>query len=475
MPSEPPSGSARSRIDISATLRAEVRELEKLIVSYEGALEILSIEQTGRKFLLRSEFPASRMGFPVMFGTQLLEDALDFDTAVLEAAQYPDRGVAICNLARDARLVYNQIRSIHDLNDAIDRHRVALQVCRSDKCDRNATREGLVDALHEHFQRTNDVASLMEEIDLRRKDLTRFPKKSQSRLQALNELSSALWHHYNIQHDATSLTDCIAMRREVLAMISKDHPYYSLSSKRLADTIRAYSALTRDRVGAAKEAISLYRVALDTCPKGHPDRFQILTSLADALAIFRTVDAMDESIRLLREAISLPESVDPLHAPLNLAGALHARCQISGDFAKIEEPISLFRQALLHAPEDEPRRRLALHSLGILLLARFTQTNEEALLFEVVPYLREEMSYYPERDLNRAFCLIRLSQASNGRHQCSGDPAFLDESLELCRQSVDALPDDHPDRPLFLHILADASNRIRERIQPVTSVGRSIS
>ncbi|KAF8586183.1 hypothetical protein K439DRAFT_1631944, partial [Ramaria rubella] len=188
-----------------------------------------------------------------------------------------------------------------------------------------------------------------------------------------------------------------------------------------------------------------------------PDR-SMLNNLATTLGTQR--DDLNEEIALSREALTPQLPVHPhpdgSSSLSSLAGVLVTRFHREGDFADLDEAISLGREALLLPPELHSNRSFSLNNLADALFTRFEQTSQCADLDEVISLHCEALVLLPEPDPNRPLSLNNLAVALCTRFELTGQLVDLEEAISLHHDVLVLQPEPHPDRSTSLNNLTRA-------------------
>ncbi|KIJ58461.1 hypothetical protein HYDPIDRAFT_102629, partial [Hydnomerulius pinastri MD-312] len=140
-------------------------------------------------------------------------------------------------------------------------------------------------------------------------------------------------------------------------------------------------------------------------------------------------------------------------------------CQVREAHLDLDEPISLFREALDLRPHDHPDRPLVslscpnepgIINLASALLRRFEQHGDGNDLDEAIQHYRAALQLTPVGHPHRSLSLNNLASALWTRFSQRGDGNDLDEAIQHHRAALQLTPAGHPHRSLSLNNLANA-------------------
>jgi len=241
----------------------------------------------------------------------------------------------------------------------------------------------------------------------------------------------------------------------------------------LIQPLRRLAAVLETRFGLLghlkdlDEAISLYRVGVQSWVSSHPNRPEALHSLSDALKTRfdwtgRQAD-LDEAILLNREALELLRPF-PDEQPLaleRLAISLHRRFTVENLDQDLEDAIDFLEQALELRFSSHPDRPLTLSSLASALVAQYKSGSLE-VLENAIDLIRQARALQPAP---RPDILHSLADAIFQRYDDSKQAAIEDrdevsllahDAIHLTRNVLGRLPNTHPHRSTVFHDLADS-------------------
>ncbi|KZP33696.1 hypothetical protein FIBSPDRAFT_773488 [Athelia psychrophila] len=210
------------------------------------------------------------------------------------------------------------------------------------------------------------------------------------------------------------------------------------------------------------ESVAHCRSALKRHPLGHPNRSTSLDNLANALkARFDHTGQMadlEEAVIHHRSGLELrppghPNRVVSLN---NLAAALQDRFDHRGQMADLEEAAVHLRGALELCPLGHPNRSGLLMNLAAALGVRFEHTGQMTDLEEAIVHLRCALELCPLGHPSRSGPLINLANALKIRSDHTGQMADLEEAVVHYRGALELCPLGHPNRSSSLNNLAAA-------------------
>jgi tetratricopeptide (TPR) repeat protein len=229
------------------------------------------------------------------------------------------------------------------------------------------------------------------------------------------------------------------------------------SASELFKTFKQYGG-----IDTLQETIRILRQALSKIPPNDPHRHIILDNLGIALLNYYKqtgdLDALEETICLLREGLKLcpqghPQRGNSLN---NLANALRTHYEQFGDMDELAETIALHREALVLRPYGHPHRSISLSNLAIGLATDYMQSRSIEKLNEMITLHREALMLASESHPHRGASLTNLANTLLTYYEQTGYVGALEEAIRLYHESLLLLQHGHPDRGGLLSNLADA-------------------
>ncbi|WP_333735699.1 hypothetical protein [Streptomyces sp. IBSBF 2806] len=231
---------------------------------------------------------------------------------------------------------------------------------------------------------------------------------------------------------------------------------------------RAWSLVSRSflRAGdaaALSEAIRMQRLLLRSVGPGSSLRLATLNNLANALgAMFQItgeISLLDESIALISESTRLTPRGHPDEASRhnNLGIAFARRYKVTGDPANLDMAIEASRESLTRTPADAPEKPSRLSNLGNHLIARYRHSASIADLDEAVDSARQSVELaapYGNKDLST--CLNNLSQTLMARFEATQTASDVQEAIARLREALPLVEPALVDYSTYTRNLGDA-------------------
>jgi tetratricopeptide (TPR) repeat protein len=282
---------------------------------------------------------------------------------------HPLRGEALHELARALFAVAFELLGDQDaLVESIIVNREALTLRPPGHPSRDKTLNNLAAALARRFEDCGDYDLLEEAVRMHREVLRLRPLGHPGRVIALSNLSVTLTVSFEQQGSFEAVTEVIALCREAVNLCPIDHPFRYMSVSALAQSLTIRFIYQGFSVCLA-EAIELYREILHTMPEAHPRRGQQMINYGDMLLLaFREHGDACILSEVLRQTLTLLTGGVLCHDIVfnNLAGALLASSEQSGDMSLLSEAATLHQEALKLRPPGHPLRIESLDGLADL-------------------------------------------------------------------------------------------------------------
>ncbi|KAG1827894.1 CHAT domain-containing protein [Suillus variegatus] len=214
-----------------------------------------------------------------------------------------------------------------------------------------------------------------------------------------------------------------------------------------------------ENVSDLNDAMERFRLVLNQCPVGHPDRATALTNLAWACLqgyIQNDVEDIDTTTSLFRDTLALRPQHHPDH-PLslyNLTEALNWRHDKKGTAGDIREAAKLYHELLPLCPEGTYLRSIVAGENGVDYVivgcnGLPTDTSDEGIHLR-----RVVLELCPLGHRLRPRTLDMLAHAVKARFDQHGRIDDLDTSIQLHREAVSLCPSGHADCEAHLNNLA---------------------
>ena len=178
------------------------------------------------------------------------------------------------------------------------------------------------------------------------------------------------------------------------------------------------------------------REVVDATPRDHPDWFERVYSLIDALdskhSDTKEMVYFDETIQLKRDLLKAT-SIDDLKSPMLsnwLASTLWIKySKMSGAIAELDEAIQVARQSAYSNIQDLPDQDAYSDTLGLLLYSRFERIGAITDLDEAIQIEQHILKTLAKDDQSRAGYLINLSNYLRSRFTRTGTMKDIENSI----------------------------------------------
>ena len=390
-----------------------------------------------------------------------LEEAFILNQAALELRPpgHPGRGTALYIVADNLKARFWALGKSADLDEAIELHRLALDL-RSSNSDRSSSLRELGVCLWKRYNTQNTIRDLEEAITFNRAELELGP---QDRDAALHNLANNLRDRFLVLGDNTDLNEAIESHRLALDLRPAGHPQRSSSLHNLAICyLHKYSK--QGTMSDLEEAISFNRAALVLRSRGHFGRAATLYNLADALRVkfvaLGEVTVLDEATTLHRSALDLRPAgnADRPASLLSYIDCLSSRIEMTGAAADLDDRITL-NQAVLELREIDHIDHTSYSILQCHLEEQLQQLDTKADLDECISLGRVILALCEPEDPTRVTALLRLASVLFSRFQKDGKITDLQEAIKFGRTVMEHCPPGNPDHAVHLNSLV---NHLRE-------------
>jgi tetratricopeptide (TPR) repeat protein len=207
--------------------------------------------------------------------------------------------------------------------------------------------------------------------------------------------------------------------------------------------------------GSGEEAIEVGRAAV-AATGGSPEHSAAANNLA--LALWARYDSTGEGALLrqaadiLRDALEAasPDDEHRVRYQANLGLALRDLHLAFGQDDVLRTAVTELRRALDMAGPEHPDAPAIAGNLGLALQDLAEQTGERAELREAIDLLRAVVDAGDPGDPDHGRNLSNLSTALQDWYEMASDAAALEESVRLARAAVEITPADHPHLPARL-------------------------
>ncbi|KAG1771177.1 CHAT domain-containing protein [Suillus placidus] len=368
-----------------------------------------------------------------------------------------------CEIARDTDAGHAQFAAyatsedISQLNTAVEHFQLVLDQCPVSHPDHAAALTNIAWARLLGYIR-NDLQDIDGITSLFREALALRPQRHSDYPISLYNLAMALTWRHNKKSTAADICEAAQLYHELLPLCPESTYLRSIVEGPGVDYV--IGGCNNLPIDASEEGICLRRVVLELCPQGHQLRLSALANLSWVL-ISRfeqrgNIDDLDESIRFLREAVSLcPEGYTDRDIYLNhLAVSLgHYRFNHQGKPNDLDEAISLYEEALRLRPVGHEYRNVSLGTLGLALVSRFDKRKDIGDITRAINLYREALTLCPPGHPNRNITLNNLALALKTRYDEFDVSEDLNEAIDLYRESLRLKRLDDPERHVTLFSL----------------------
>jgi hypothetical protein len=328
-------------------------------------------------------------------------------------------------------------------------------------------------------------------IRARLRALSGMPPGHPDRPEMMSRLGKAYHDLFHHEDDPGAVIEAVRWTREAVDQAPDDHPGLGMILQSAATALRHQYEITPD-VELLREAIRLIRAAA-----GKLTDWDLRSETARLLHLLydQTDDAsvLNESIELFRGWAEDATGTDAGIAHARLGNAIRSRYQRTGNIDDLAEAVHAMRQAVEIVPTDDPdypviasnlsamltladNREtdesvhgeavrigraaarsddlLALNSLGVSLIGRFTQTGDSRALREAIDTLERAVDGTRRGDPHLAARLCNLGEALYYSFRRTNDSRELNRAIELARQAIAATTVRDPNRAGYLSRLS---------------------
>ncbi|KAG2363017.1 CHAT domain-containing protein [Suillus spraguei] len=456
------------------------------------------------------------LSFPPVRG---VHPSLTLKVAVVHSCENQDSALLDstidCEIARDTDAGHSQFAQyvtsemVSHLNNAVEHFQSALDQCPVGHPDHATALTNLAWARLKGYIR-NDFQDIGSVTSLFREALGLRPQGHSDHPLSLYHLSEALNWRSRRESTAIYIDESAQLYCKLLPLCPEGTYLHSIAAG-ASGVDYVINECNDIPANASDKDICLRQTMLQLCPLGHQSHPKALDKLSSALrSRFQqcgSIDDIDESIRVGREAVSLcPEGDSFLN---NLAVSLQHRFNHQGRSHDLDEGISLHEKVLLLRPVGHRYRSGSLNNLGSALCTRFRQCGDIGDINKAISLRREALmlrppgnslrynalynlaftlqTRYDKLDINedideavdlyhtllrsirldnptRHKLLYKLSSALSSRFKNTQNSEDVEEAIRLCQESLQALPSLHPDR-YFCHARLQQAYLSRYHIQ----------
>ncbi|MFF5976961.1 CHAT domain-containing protein [Streptomyces sp. NPDC012769] len=371
----------------------------------------------------------------------LADEAVEFAREALAGA--PDELLTFCreNLGSALTARHEHRHDIADLNELIE-------LLGGDGSALTARGHSLAcAAFYNRYLLSGVRADLEESIERGRRALNALDDGAGS-ADVLGNVANALRLRYAFLHDAADLDEAVELCRRAVQITPPQGVDRALVCVKLSSALRDRFQDTGSE-DDRKETLWAAREAMAAAGPGTIGLSMAQSALGVLLSdeFKRTGDrvALDESVRLLREAVTQTHYA----SETNLLGTvLQTRFELTGSTTDLNEAIDLHRAVLDATEPSSPLHATTSANLGSALTHRFSLTQNRDDIGEAVSVLRHAETHADA--MTRPMAKINLAHALGTRYQTYNDPADLDAWVEASKQAYETLPQGSWRRPGYL-------------------------
>ncbi len=208
------------------------------------------------------------------------------------------------------------------------------------------------------------------------------------------------------------------------------------------------------------------RLAMSSCPPGHPRRVLVLAEACMLLRMAFEATAnpslLAEAIQTGRAAVAQTPASDPGYPGLlsSLGNALQDEFDRAEDPAALTEAAECYRTALRQLPPGHPELPGMLTNLANTLLRRAQHSGDDGVLDEAIAAYRRALHTGVPGNLSYANTQANLGSALMLRLTRHASMVTVNEAAQMLRGALDGLPAGHPGR---VGLAAQLSALDRER------------
>ncbi|KAF0640691.1 hypothetical protein FPSE5266_06608 [Fusarium pseudograminearum] len=324
------------------------------------------------------------------------------------------------------------------------------------------------------FFHTEDISDLNESIALTESSLRKMRDGNPSKVTQQLNLGVLLKEKYNRIGDEQEFLDAAKNIEEALALATDEHhdrsmwyeifaELYDLRHRnlRLLDDLAKVVQLRRKSLSAIEnnnEPASSSTIKADQKAAKQTHQFNLALSLDEIYVERRSLGDLQESIAMVKEAISATPKEDPDWLVLIrfLYLRLHSLYLETGVLEDLEESISLNRQFIEKGGEEHPDMPAQLNNISVNLMAIFERTGDPAQVDESIRYGLESLRVVSKDDPGYKLVLSNLATALSVRARVTGSLVDLDDAIFYGRSALNATSEEDPDRHVQFHNLASA-------------------
>lgn len=297
----------------------------------------------------------------------------------------------------------------------------------------------------------NAVRELDEAIELHQAALQLCEPGHAWRGAVLNHLCASFCIRYRCLRGRRDLRDAIMFGRDALQAHTRDGPGFPSALNNVAQSY-LMKFMLQWQTDDLERAIMVQREAVDRALPRHPHIFIFRANLATCLeARYRRLNVMpdlDDAISLLKVVVDQLPSQHPMRMTClrDLGTIFHLRFKQTRQPDDIGKAISYLHTALDFYLPDRPECPLLLDKLADSVQGRYRMQNAPEDLQAAVKYRRDALDLVPPGHRGRSMYLNKLATVLRGRFKRLKTDEDLDEAISHHYSALELRPQGHPGR-----------------------------
>lgn len=400
------------------------------------------IDMCRKALRLRSAGPetrsrlSNRLADALLSRYQTSKDPADLDEAITihMAAHDPRSARRLFDLGHALHTRFERDGRLDDLRAAAELLQGAVDAATPDDTERLIYQAGLLVYLGELSQYTADSTDSDAEI-AKIRQLARTPSSEDAQQEMLlNHLGYLLYTRYEDHRDEADLLESVEVLREATAIAARTGDVHVGDSTRvrLGFSLVALFDLTGD-LAALDEALEI----------GRSDGLRAVQRSDDGQVRFTPIVSAGDWRR--DRLGSRDDGKSRVGLTSVLAHAMATRYEQTGDFADLDDALTLATTALeLAAASDPPRQVEATGQLCRIYALRHERTRDRADLVRAIESAERLVAVLPADNRQRTTALSNLTALLIRRYHADQDPADLEYAIQAAQEALDSTPANRP-------------------------------
>lgn len=317
----------------------------------------------------------------------------------------------------------------------------------------------LGDKFYERFDRTGALEDLDRAILRYKESVIATPETYPGRARRLQMLGDGYHARYREKRARADLELSIHWQQEALKATSEGHSDHAGRLRMLGNSYHDKYRIT----GATKDINMAIQRAQEAAEK-ILDLTQLVYPLGDLAFLFerqfeRTGDMvfLERSLSLFKETLDIARENDPNYRSWlrGLAFTYRRKYDKTGSLEYLDRTIQLGQESITEAPEDQFERANGLYSLAADYSLRFMRIEGIEDLNQSIKLMEDALEETTENDLPLRLDITKsLIGDYETRFEKTGVIQNWDRSLQLLKSTLDNTPDNHPSRVALLEGVA---------------------